>query len=112
MEFFQFYIKYQQHFMNILLFSSILFCLLIGIMGMNTFNRKNEKDLTGKQLFIAMLFLSFVIYNGMISWANKYFIHLTSLAIGFGATDILTKWRKIKIWNFFDFISKGRGGRK
>jgi exosortase/archaeosortase len=108
-KFIKFYTVHQDFFLNILFFLSILMCLLVGIVAMNTFNNKNEKDLTGKQLLVAMLFLSMVIYNSTAEWANRNFVYLTSLLLGYGSLDILKKWRKLKIWNKFDMIGKDGG---
>ena len=110
-KFIKFYVGHQDFFLDVLLFLSILICLLVGIVAMNTFNNKNEKDLNGKQLLVAMVFLSMIIYNGMSECANRNLIYLSSLVLGFGATDVLKKWRKIKIWNKFDFLSKGKNGK-
>ena len=113
-QFLKIYLQYRPHLEEALFFGRILIHLLIGIMAMNTFNKTNEKDLTGKQLLVAMIFLSSVIYYGMIEWANRNFILFTSSFFGFGARSLLTKWRKNKVWDLFDFISNKRdkGGGK
>ena len=102
-----FYFTYGHYLDGYFIYARLVIWVLLGIVVANNFNDNREKDLTGKKKLLATLFMSSLIYFGMIAWANINFIYFTGIIFGFGANKLIKKWYKNKVWDKYDFISKG-----
>ena len=106
-ELIRFYTAYGGHLDSYFNFTFMAMLVMLGITVMNEFNDENEKDITGKRKLIVSLFMTSLIFFSMRSWANKDSMRVASAIFGFGANALIKKWKKNKIWDKYDIISKG-----
>ena len=86
----------------------IVVMVLLGQLGQNRFNNKDEEDIKGLDLVIAVLILSSAIYFGLKRLPFPEFKYLTALVFGLSGTKLIKKWLRKEIWNNYDkFITKG-----
>lgn len=100
----RFYGQYEMYLDGMFRYIHVLVCVIIGIVARNVFDDKVE--LEGSKLFFGSIFLSLILFHAG-SWMNKHVLFGTSLVFGFGCNDLVNKWIKSKIWNKYDFISRG-----
>ena len=103
----QFYTAYGGYLDGYFTFTFMAMLVMMGISVMNEFNDKNEKDITGKNKLLVSLFMTSLIFFSMRGWASKDWMRVVSAIFGFGANALIRKWKKNKIWDKYDFISKG-----
>lgn len=102
---FELYQKYGYNFSELLLYFKIVFCVVVGIIGHNTFNPPKEKDLTNKEKLVATLLLSMLLFFGLSKKLNEFPLLFISTIMGLSGDKLIRKWYDEKVWERFDFVS-------
>lgn len=79
--------------------------MLVGIICANNFNKTNEKDLVGYKKLLATIFISSLIFFFTPSFVTLKYMLGTGMVMGYGADNLMVKWRKNKIWDKYDILN-------
>ena len=100
-----FYLLYGAYLDGFFIWIRIVVAVLVGIICANNFNKTNEKDLVGYKKLLATIFISSLIFFFTPSFVTLKYMLGTGMVMGYGADNLMVKWRKNKIWNKYDILN-------
>ena len=92
-------------------FESIARCVMIVLAVVTGFMCRIFWDksvrITAGQFFTGVVFITAILFQAE-NFINYKFVNFSALLFGFGTSDLIKKWIKLKVWNKYDFVSKGK----